>query len=263
MSNIERYKADLEQLVKRGERIRVNLLLRNPKNREKLSKEQEERLQQMQGNMEKDYQSWYTESYLVIKQLLPDRLEEFEHLYKGDARRREINNSTYHIQDWLTGVLARSSRGFDPDYSRNIAGRRFMTQMLILDSVKVRFDSSLSEIRQLVQADLFDSELDAARELTKQGFLRAAGAVAGVVLEKHLGQVMDNHNIKTSKRNPKISDFNDRLKDESVLDVPSWRQIQRLGDIRNLCDHNKEREPTKEEVDELIGGVEKYTKTLF
>ena len=48
-----------------------------------------------------------------------------------------------------------------------------------------------------------------------------------------------------------------------VLDIPSWRQIQRLGDIRNLCVHKKERDPTNDEVEELINGVEKYTKTLF
>ena len=87
--------------------------------------------------------------------------------------------------------------------------------------------------------------------------------MAGVVLEKHLGQVIENHNLKQNKRNPSINDLNDVLKDGSVLDVPSWRQIQRLTDIRNYCSHNKEREPTKDEVGELINGVEKQTKTLF
>ena len=140
---------------------------------------------------------------------------------------------------------------------------RFVNQLAILESVQARFESSLFDIRQLVQADLFDSELDAARELARRGFLRASGAVAGVVLEKHLGQVAANHGITTRKKNPTIGDFNDLLKDGGVLDIPSWRQVQRLGDVRNLCDHNKEREPTKDEVEELIDGVEKYTKTLF
>jgi len=49
--------------------------------------------------------------------------------------------------------------------------------------VKERFESSLFDIRQLVQADLFDSELEAAEELAKNRFSRAAGAVAGVVLD--------------------------------------------------------------------------------
>ena len=140
---------------------------------------------------------------------------------------------------------------------------RFVNQLEILKSVEKRFYSTLFDIKQLVQADLFDSELDAARELSSRGFLRAAGAVAGVVLEKHLNQVADNHNIKTRKQNPTIRDFNDLLKNEGVLDVPSWRQIQRLGDIRNLCTHNKNKEPTIEDVDELISSVDKYTKTLF
>jgi hypothetical protein len=42
-----------------------------------------------------------------------------------------------------------------------------------------------------------------------------------------------------------------------------WRFIQHLADITNLCDHNKEREPTEEEVQELIEGVSKVVKTTF
>lgn len=115
----------------------------------------------------------------------------------------------------------------------------------------------------MVQADLFDSELDAAKELHKRGFLRAAGAVAGVVLERHLQQVAENHELAIKKKRPSIADFNDRLKNADVLDVPTWRHIQRLADLRNLCDHSKDREPTSDEVVELISGVEKYTKSLF
>jgi hypothetical protein len=33
--------------------------------------------------------------------------------------------------------------------------------------------------------------------------------------------------------------------------------------IRNLCDHHKDKEPSNDEVEELISGVEKVTKTLF
>jgi len=140
---------------------------------------------------------------------------------------------------------------------------RFGTQLAILEATRTRFESSLHDIRQLLQADLFDSELDTSRELLKSGFLRASGAVAGVVLEKHLRQVVTNHALVIWKQHPTISDFNDLLKTNGVLDVPAWRNIQRLGDLRNLCDHNKHRDPTKEDLDELINGVEKLTKTLF
>lgn len=36
-----------------------------------------------------------------------------------------------------------------------------------------------------------------------------------------------------------------------------------LGDIRNLCDHNKDRDPKKEEVEDLISGVEAIIKTVY
>ena len=84
-----------------------------------------------------------------------------------------------------------------------------------------------------------------------------------MVLEKHFSTVLSNHNLKMSKKEPVISDFNDLFKQEKVYDIVNWRFIQHLGDIRNLCDHNKDREPTKEEVEELINGTEKVIKTIF
>ena len=256
MNNIQKYKADLDALISLGEDMQFDLATRHEKGKS-VSKDKT-------VSLEGSYQRWYTESSVVIKQLLPDRLTEFEYLYMGDGRRKQIDNTTFTIQDWLNGLRSASNvygeKSFD-DFSA--MSMRFLTQVGILKSVEARFDSTLFDIKQLVQSDLFDSELGTAMELTSHGFLRAAGAVAGVVLEKHLGQVIVNHNIKTRKKNPTISDFNDLLKNGGILDVPSWRQIQRLGDIRNLCTHNKQREPTREEVEELLKGVEKFVKTLF
>lgn len=114
-----------------------------------------------------------------------------------------------------------------------------------------------------MQADLFDSELEVARELNKKGFARGAGAVAGVVLEKHLSEVCDNHNVKILKKNPTINDYNQSIKDADIIEVKDWRFIQRLADLRNLCDHDKKVEPKQEDIEELIMGVEKISKTIF
>ena len=139
----------------------------------------------------------------------------------------------------------------------------FEQQLAILRSAEARFTSSLFDIRQMMQADVFDSEIEAAEELAKKNFTRASGAMAGVVLERHLAQVAENHKVTIRRIIPGISDLNDALKKEEVIDVPQWRSIQYLGDIRNLCDHSKEREPAQPEVNELIAGVKKLTKTLF
>ena len=135
--------------------------------------------------------------------------------------------------------------------------------MNIVRSVRERFRSSLFDIRQLAQADLFDSELDAAKELAKKGFTRAAGAVAGVVLERHLKEVCGNHGVTVRKAKPTISDLNDALKNANAIDIPQWRSIQFLGDIRNRCDHANEAEPTADQVEDLMAGVAKVTKTVF
>lgn len=114
-----------------------------------------------------------------------------------------------------------------------------------------------------MQADLFDSELQAAEHLAKFKFYRAAGALAGVVLEGHLAQVCSDHQITVSKKNPTISDFNELLKTNGVIEVPQWRFIQHLADLRNLCDHARQPDPTQEQIADLLAGVTKAIKTVF
>lgn len=265
-TNLSKYKGDLSELVSLGEAMNTDLSLRALEKEGKLKKDKElqELKDKFKGSFEKNYQKWYTQSCAVIRQLIPDRIAEFENLYKGEGKRKEINSITYTIQDWLTGVRSSTmytgEKYFD-DFA--IIYMRLNTQLEILKSVEARLESSLFEIRQLVQADLFDSEIDSARELLKCGFLRPAGAISGVILEKHLLQVCANHKVPTRKKNPTISDFDDLLKNNDVVDVPSWRFIQRLGDLRNLCCHNKDREPTKDETSELVEGVDKVIKTIY
>jgi hypothetical protein len=263
-TNLERFKHDLSKLIDLGKEMNFDLNFRNHDEPEKLNKEILEAGARLKGHFEEKYQFWYTEALAVIKQLMPDRFLEFIQLYHGDGKRKQIDGSTYHIQDWLNGHRSPEKLyGATTFDDLGIISMRFNTQLKILESVQGRFESSLFDIVHLVRADLLDSELDAARELVKNGFLRGAGAIAGVVLEKHLAQVCANHSVPVPKKDPAISDFNDLLKKADVLDVAGWRKIQRLGDIRNLCDHNKHREPTEDEVIELIDGVDKLSKTLF
>jgi hypothetical protein len=120
----------------------------------------------------------------------------------------------------------------------------------------------LQDVTGHLFAELQDSELIAAVQLKKVS-RRAAGALAGVVLERHLQRAAENHKISIRKKAPTISDLNDPLKQAGVYDVPMWRKIQLLADIRNLCSHQKTLEPTDEQVDELISGVNSVIKSVF
>ena len=212
-------------------------------------------------SFKEEYQPWYSESKALVRQLLPDRLSDFTRYYEKPKSRKDITSENYTIEDYLQNLTIRRSGStvVGPD----AAIPRFRQQLSIVKSIQGRFRSSLFVIRQLAQADLFDTELDAAKELAKNKFNRAAGAVAGVVLERHLSEVCANHKVTVKKNTPHISDLNDALKNASVIDTPQWRSIQYLGDLRNLCTHDKESDPTAGQVGDLLEGVTKVTKTIF
>lgn len=269
-TNLDKYKVDLNRLIEEGSKVYATLL-RQAWGKEKFRKEVLKTFDNSDEETDKyiaelpalnsGYQAWYSESLAIIKQLLPDRLDDFKRHYEKPKTRKEITAESYRIEDALQG-LQTSFRG-ETRTDASTAIPHLEQQQAILESVRRRFESSLFEITQLVQADLFDSELDAARELLKNKFGRAAGAIAGVVLEKHLAQVCLSHNIKVTKKHPSIADLNEALKVASVIDVPQWRFIQHLADIRNLCDHNKSAAPTADQVADLINGVAKVSKTVF
>jgi hypothetical protein len=268
ISNLEKYKKDLAKLIEDGKLLTTSMWLAiEPDKFEKYYKpkldKKYEAFKKVLPNFKSAYQVWYSESLVLIKLLLPDRLSDFVRLFEKPKTRKEINYENYVIEDYLQGLAV--TRGPDniivgPD----AAYPKLEQQYNIVKAVQRRFESTLFDIRQLVQADLFDSELEAAKELAKNKFYRAAGAVAGVVLEKHLSQVCQNHNLKLpARQNSTISNYNQLLKANDVIDIPTWRFVQHLGDIRNLCDHGEKKEPTVEEVNDLIKGVEKITKTMF
>lgn len=268
ISNLEKYKKDLEQLIIEGNSLfnamQFECYPKEFKTQAKKTFNEKQYLELLKNlpSFTEKYQYWYTESLSIIKLLLPDRMNDFVKLYEKPKGRKDIKYGNYVIEDYLQGLSVTRSQ-YEKVVGPEAAIKQFQQQLNILKSVKRRFESSLFDIKQLVQADLFDSELDAARELNKKGFTRGAGAVAGVVLESHLSQACDNHKIKVTKKNPTINDLNQLLKDNEVIEMTTWRLIQHLADLRNLCDHKKKRDPKTEDIDELIKGVGKITKTLF
>ncbi len=265
-TNLERFKDDLKKLIHTGRRLElaikhecfpetIEALLR-----EELGEKTTEFLKELPRFNEK-YQRWYSEALALLRQLLPDRVADFMRHYEKPKGRKDITNENYRIEDYLQGVNV--TRGLEKIVGPNAAIPHIQQQLAIVEAAQARFDSSLFDIRQLVQADLLDSELVAAEELAKHKFLRAAGALAGVVLERHLAQVCKDHQLGIPKKNPTISDFNESLKAAEVIDVPQWRFIQHLADIRNLCDHGRKADPTAEHIIDLLAGVKKITKTVY
>jgi hypothetical protein len=268
ITNLEKYRNDLDALLKEAYEVETSLiyaawghedyydsLLKQPGGDEKTAKAAIKKIKAF----EIAYQHWYSEALPLVKQLLPDRLSDFIRMYEKPKSRKEITFESYRIEDACQGL--RITRGGTVIVDRKAGMPLLSQQIAIVEAIKRRFDSSLFEIKQLVQADVFDSELDGALELLKNNFARAAGAIAGVVLEGHLKQVCDNHALP--KKSGTIAVLNESLKTANVVELSQYRHIQFLGDLRNKCGHRNATEPTVEEVKDLIEGVTKVIKTVF
>ncbi len=266
----EDIKKELKELVLHGRFLTYYEALAN----DKLTKEQKTELNKNADfkefvksviNSKSSYQTWYSKSCQVIKQLLPDRLEEFKKLYINEKRvNKDITYLTYSISDYFLGL--RITRGWEKEEVVNVFSAfysKMELQIEIVNACLKSIDSKLMDIEAILQSELFDTELETAKDILKKKHIRLAGALAGITLEAHLKKVCQNHKLVFKKQNPTISDFNEELKKTEIIDVPIWRLIQRLGDIRNLCVHSKEREPKPDEVQDLISGTEKLIAELY
>ncbi|AWM31456.1 HEPN domain-containing protein [Hymenobacter nivis] len=215
-------------------------------------------------NISISYNKWYSKTIQIINQLLPDRIIEFKKLYNDEKRTKDITFLNYSISDYLIGL--RITRGWEKENAVDAFAAfhaKILQQISILNSCLDIIDSKLSNIEGILQSELFASELDMAKDMLKKKHIRVSGALAGITLEIHLKKVCINHGVVFKKAHPTITDFNEELRKSELIDVPTWRLIQRLGDIRNLSVHSKDREPTADEVEDLIRGCEKLIAELY
>lgn len=263
----EKFGSQLERLIRLGDLLLIAMKY------ECYHKDVKKQVQDAMGDEKADdylkslpdfksgYQGWYSEAKALVKQVLPDRLSDFVSHYEYSRARKEITFENYMIKDYLKGLHVEQHGRTLVDPSGAIP--EFVQQLNIVKAADNALNSALFDIRAILQADLFDSEIDSAEALAKGGFLRGAGAICGVIIEKHLKEVCNEHGIRIRKARPTISDLNDNLRKHDVVTVPQWRFVQHLADIRNYCDHHKEREPTRDEIEDLLSGTKKVMKTIF
>jgi len=112
----------------------------------------------------------------------------------------------------------------------------------------------LSSIKTLVQAEVFDSELEQANELFSSGYHTAAAVIAGVVLETALRELCDRSGIPHGK----LDKMNSELAKAGVYNKLNQKRITAIADIRNSAAHGKQDEFTVQDVSDMIGDVSRF-----
>lgn len=149
---------------------------------------------------------------------------------------------------------AQTPRGFDSSYDRL---KRIRPIFL---AAKDDFQGGyLTSVKNLVQAELFDSELDQARELLSSGYKGPAAVVAGVVIETALRDLCDQNGIAHGK----LDKMNADLAKAGIYNKLQQKRITALADIRNSAAHGDWTSFTDQDVTEMIRDVESFLATFL
>ncbi len=187
------------------------------------------------------YQQWYSAARAILAKNQPDRLAELDEAYSAI---QQIIQRRYVTKDEQFGLMDLINAQFN-----------------ILTAVPSHLRFSMYDIELEAYSLLMDDEIEAARHLLSKGFSRSAGVIAGVVLERHLKNLLQKHTPPIKyRKTATLSLLNDLCK-ETAYNLVTWRKVQHLTDLRNLCAHDKTQEPTKDEVSELISGVSAILRT--
>ena len=199
------------------------------------------------------YQVWYTQSLRMVAIVLPERRREFEGYYRCDEDGRHQPATISAILGSLSGPRVSGEKRealaglFDPGLEQATFLHLLGMQLAILASA---VPTLLPEERRPHR------ELQAARSLLSEGHRRAAGAVAGVVLERHLSWVAQRHDLSLSERDSaSLPRLNRSLRKAGVYGAARSRQIERLAEIRDSCLCRK-RKVSPQLVSKLFSGVE-------
>ena len=199
-------------------------------------------LKDLQRDVLRKYQLWFSSSLQLIMEFLPEKSSEF------DAQYKDLFNGLMLDSEELTSIKVEII---------NTYLQPFEIQRSILLSVPYVVDIKELSLRKVIASDFISSELREADRLFKEGTegtIRAAGVLAGVALEKHLKTLCDSNGVKYN-HDATIAPLAQTLHDAGKIDTSEQGLFEYLGKIRNDCAHPNEILPSK--VKELIERVKK------
>jgi RiboL-PSP-HEPN len=112
----------------------------------------------------------------------------------------------------------------------------------------------VKSFKSLIQAEVFDDELEQATELLNSGYQSAAAVIAGTVLESTLRSQCLAQNIPLGKMDKMNSD----LTKAGVYNSLVQKRITAMAAVRNSAAHGKNTDFTSSDVKSMIDDVRRY-----
>jgi hypothetical protein len=132
----------------------------------------------------------------------------------------------------------------------------FGQQLRILSSVRDGLEYVLADLHGVLYGNVENHVLAAVYTLSRHGHCRAAGALAGVLLEIHLAHVAAKYRVAMGAESPDITKLNAALKRGGMYDEELWSCIQRLGALRDVWVDASRCDPTIDELTAFIHEVQ-------
>ncbi|SFQ57724.1 protein of unknown function [Halopseudomonas formosensis] len=177
-----------------------------------------------------------------------------------------ILNWQVKVKNLLSNLCGEDSQHFTA-FIESGKATSFSSNYTILQQMKAVFMAAkedfeggyLNSVRNLVQAEVFDNELDQAKELLSSGYAAAAAVIAGVVLETTLRNMCRDNGIPLGK----LDKMNADLTKQGVYNSLTQKRITALAGVRNSAAHGKTEEFSKGDVNSMINEIERFVASTL
>jgi len=192
-----------------------------------------------------NYHAWFTGARPLVRGNLPDCSDSFEAMYELASESLKL------VFDGINDLN---------EFQLHLFEQHLATQTGIVRSIPEALESKALGMRGILARDLFEDELTAARHLVGNGYVREAGVISAVVLERHLRLMCEKRGIQLSGKEM-LGDLNNKLR-QSYPDDSEFRRVQWMSEIRASCTHDKGPEPDASRVGQLITTVKDFIVTI-
>ncbi|MDD9158406.1 hypothetical protein PVK64_19765 [Aliivibrio sp. S4TY2] len=173
-----------------------------------------------------------------------------------------FTNWKVKVRNLLVTACGEDSQHFKAFVKGEESNYSMESQLSILKRVGAIFDATkedyeggyLNSLKQLVQAEVFESELEQAEELLSSGYKLASAVIAGVVLETALRDICTDNEIPHGSLNV----MNAQLAKQGIYSKLQQKQVTAIADIRNSAAHGKPEQFSEQDVKNMIRDIEAF-----